>query len=90
MRVGLKIDLAFLMRFVRFVDRPVSVEDIWRRGRGLAPILEHSPEIDTQDNVTKSSKTALISKEISNPLGLRILLIGIGRPSRSKFLRHFS
>ncbi len=52
-RVGLKIDLASLMRFVRFVDRPVSVKYMQRRGRDLAPILEHSPEIDTQDNITQ-------------------------------------
>ncbi len=52
-RVGLKIDLAFLMRFVRFVDRPASVEYIQGRGRRLAPILKHSPEIDTQDNITQ-------------------------------------
>lgn len=52
-RVGLKIDLAFLMRLVRFFGRPVSVKYIQRRGRDLVLILEHSPEIDTQDNITQ-------------------------------------
>ena len=53
LRVGLKIDLAFLMQLVRFVDGPVRVEYIYRRGRGFAPVLKYPSEIDTQDDITQ-------------------------------------